>query len=410
MNSNIDFLIVGAGLYGVTVGRILTDLGYQCLIVEKNNHIGGLCYDTVMNDGLYHMHQHGAHVFHTDNIIAQKFFTSYCQLNNYVHSEIIEDETGNIFSLPINLMTLRQVYGLNKREEILNKLEGEQFAASAIYGNRTDAEAIASIKFGKTIYEKLIKDFIEKKYLKECKDLPGSIIEHINLNLDYDFIYFGNEICGLPMDGYTSTLGRIIDGDCNDGENHRPIPCLLNIDIKDNIKNWISLPNRNIIYCGAIDELLEYKLGQLEWKSLEILSAPYECTGDNTQGIAVINYINKKSNITRAVEHSQFYKERITPEVCPFDSIISFEQSVNFDPQKNQRYYAINDEKNNKLFNEYLQLLGKEYPNVLCGGRLGKYKNLDMDETILEAILDARNINAFYKNIEKENNDRSTGE
>ena len=39
---NYDFLIVGAGFFGATCARLLTDKGYKCLIIEKNSYVGGL--------------------------------------------------------------------------------------------------------------------------------------------------------------------------------------------------------------------------------------------------------------------------------------------------------------------------------------------------------------------------------
>ena len=38
-----DFLVVGAGLYGETFARRVTDAGFNCLVIEKRSHIAGNC-------------------------------------------------------------------------------------------------------------------------------------------------------------------------------------------------------------------------------------------------------------------------------------------------------------------------------------------------------------------------------
>ena len=89
MISNIDFLIVGAGLYGATIGRLLTDAGFNCLIIERRNHIGGNIYSEKING--YDKHVYGAHIFHTDNYQVEAFVKQYSEWNNYRHNVIATD-------------------------------------------------------------------------------------------------------------------------------------------------------------------------------------------------------------------------------------------------------------------------------------------------------------------------------
>ena len=48
-------------------------------------------------------------------------------------------------------------------------------------------------------------------------------------------------------------------------------------------------------------------------------------------------------------------------------------------------YYPVNNEQNNKLFEEYRKLAEQE-KNVIFGGRLGNYKYYDMDAVIASAL------------------------
>jgi UDP-galactopyranose mutase len=84
---------------------------------------------------------------------------------------------------------------------------------------------------------------------------------------------------------------------------------------------------------------------------------------------------------TRYIEHHWFnpinkeYNNICITEEIPQDWDISKEP-----------YYPINNNKNSELYNKYLELLKSKYPNIILGGRLGKYKYYDMDDTIYEAM------------------------
>ena len=52
-------------------------------------------------------------------------------------------------------------------------------------------------------------------------------------------------------------------------------------------------------------------------------------------------------------------------------------------------YYPVNNDQNNKLFEEYKKLAEQE-KNVIFGGRLGNYKYYDMDKVIEAALETAK--------------------
>jgi len=61
----IDYLIVGAGLYGATFAQSATENGKTCLVIDKRPHIAGNAYTENIH-GIT-VHKYGAHIFHTDN-------------------------------------------------------------------------------------------------------------------------------------------------------------------------------------------------------------------------------------------------------------------------------------------------------------------------------------------------------
>ena len=131
-----------------------------------------------------------------------------------------------------------------------------------------------------------------------------------------------------------------------------------------------------------IDEYFDYKIGNLEYRSLKFENEELKDI-DNYQGVAVVNYTDSNTKYTRIIEHKHFefgtQKGTIITKEYPKTWKIG-----------DEAYYPINDEKNTKLYNEYQELAKKE-KNVIFGGRLGMYKYFDMDKVIEEALKLANN-------------------
>ena len=115
-----DYLIVGSGMFGSVCARELTDKGYKCLVIEKRNHIGGNCY-TENKDGI-NIHKYGPHIFHTSNKEIWDYINQFAKFNNFVNRPKVFYK-NSLYSFPINLFTLHQIYGVTTPEEAKNKLE-----------------------------------------------------------------------------------------------------------------------------------------------------------------------------------------------------------------------------------------------------------------------------------------------
>lgn len=369
MISNIDFLIVGAGLYGATIGRLLTDAGFNCLIIERRNHIGGNIYSEKING--YDKHVYGAHIFHTDNYQVEAFAKQYSEWNNYRHN-VIATDNKKLYHLPFNMNTYYDIFDVCSPAKAKSIIEEEVKKYGVDNPRNLEEQAINLV--GKTIYNKLIKNYTEKQWGKKCNELSPDIIKRLPLRFSFDNNYFNDRFQAIPKNGYTVFVKNII-GD---------IPCICNTEFdyeywKDKVKT--------IIYCGSIDELLNYELGELEWRSLKFKDTSYIYNGSNGQGTSVKNDVSKHK-YTRYIEHMWFTPEKVYNGIT---SIITSEQPVKW-KKGNEKYYPINNNYTETLYNAYLDLLHKKMPNVELGGRLGKYKYFDMDDTILEAMKDAEKL------------------
>ena len=376
----MNILIVGAGFYGLTIGRLLTNIGHNCKIIDRRNHIGGNCYDKPIesNNKIITIHKYGPHIFHTSNEKVIDFISKYMKLNSFVLNIIAKDDKNKIYHLPFNMNTFYDVFGTSDIFTIKSLINKEIRVAGLINKIPENLEEKAIQMVGTTIYNTLIKNYTEKQWNKKCTELSPDIIKRLPLRYYYDNSYHDikDQYRGIPIGGYTKVCQNIIDG--IEGENKLNI--LLGIDFKD-----IKEKYDKIIYCGAIDELLEYKFGPLQWRSLKFENIEYEFRYEDSMGTAQTNLVGTQRG-TRIIDHIYFTPENLE-EFIGKKTIQTLEIPDDWEIGK-ERYYSINNEESEDLYNKYVEECKKIYPNIILGGRLGKYKYLDMDKTILEAIKD----------------------
>jgi len=96
----MKILVVGAGLYGCTIARLLKDNGHQVEIAEQTNDIGGMCYTYWMHD--IEVHKFGPHIFHTDNEWAWQFVNKFDSFNRYEH-HVLAKHNNDMYFMPFNL-------------------------------------------------------------------------------------------------------------------------------------------------------------------------------------------------------------------------------------------------------------------------------------------------------------------
>jgi UDP-galactopyranose mutase len=352
-----DYLIVGAGFFGSVCARLLTDAGKKCLVIDKRDHIGGNCF-TENIEGI-NVHKYGAHIFHTNDEKIWNFVRRYSEFNNYINSPVANYE-GKLFSLPFNMWTFYQLWGVKTPEEAKAKIEQQQFK-----GNPTNLEEQALSMVGRDIYEILIKGYTKKQWMTEPKNLPKFIIKRLPVRFTFDNNYFNDRFQGIPVNGYTSIFNKMLDG----------IELKLNVDFFSDRLHFESLASK-IIYTGPIDRFFNYQFGKLNYRTLRFENKLLEI--ENFQGNAVCNYTEESVPFTRIIEHKHF--EFGTQK----HTIITHEYPEIWEEGKTP-YYPVNDDLNNQVFNKYKKL-SEEFKNYIFGGRLADYKYYDMHQVIGSAF------------------------
>ena len=356
-----DYLIVGSGLFGTTFANLATKDGKKVLVIERRNHIGGNVY-TENIEGI-NVHRYGAHIFHTDYKDVWDYVNSFVEFNRYTNSPIAR--IGNeIYNMPFNMNTFAKIWDdVFTPEDALRHINEEK---KEITGEPKNLEEQAISLVGRSIYEKLIKGYTEKQWNRDCKDLPAFIIKRLPVRLVYDNNYFNDQYQGIPIGGYTKLIENMLEG----------IEVQLNINFFDDVDYYKSLAKK-VVYTGAIDEYFNYSLGKLEWRSLKFDTKIFD--KENYQGNAVVNYTGHEVEYTRVIEHKHFEFDTTSSK-----TVVTFEYPADYE-EGMEKYYTVNDDKNNFLANQYRSLADKE-KNVIFGGRLAEYKYYDMDDVIKRAF------------------------
>lgn len=360
-----DYIIVGAGLFGSVCARELKKMGKSVLVVEKRSHIAGNVYTEEL-EGI-HVHKYGAHIFHTNNEEVWKYVNQFAKFNDYINSPIANYK-GEFYSLPFNMNTFQQMWGVNTPDEAKEKID---YQRREIQGEPRNLEEQAISLVGRDIYEKLIKGYTEKQWGRDCRELPAFIIKRIPVRFTYDNNYYNAKYQGIPIGGYTKLVESMLEG----------IEVLLNTDYFDRKEEFNEMADK-IIYTGPIDAYFDYRLGYLQYRLVRFET---ECLDmKDYQRNAVVNYTDRETPWTRIIEHKWFeFGKDINGNDIP-KTVISKEYSLEWQAG-DEPYYPVNDEENTKLYQEYRELASHEN-NVIFGGRLGEYRYYDMDQVIEAAL------------------------
>jgi UDP-galactopyranose mutase len=358
INMMYDYLIVGSGLFGSTFAYEMTKVGKKCLIIESKEHIAGNCY-TENKDGI-NIHTYGPHIFHTNDKGIWEWVNQFAEFNNYRHCVRVSYD-DKMYSFPINLMTLNQLWGVKTPEEAKAKLK----SVSIPNDNPQNLEEWILSQVGEDIYKTFVKGYTTKQWGKLPKELPTFIIKRLPIRTSFDDNYYFDKYQGIPIGGYTKMFEKMLEGI----EVRTGVDYFLDKEYYDSIA-------KKVVFTGKIDEFFNYQFGELEYRTLSFVNERLDV--EDYQGCAQVNYGDENVPYTRITEHKHFEKSdsKVT--------WISKEYSMTY-KNGDIPYYPINDEKNNKIYNQYKEL-SNQYPNIIFGGRLSEYKYYDMHQIIGSAL------------------------
>ena len=374
--AHYDYLIVGSGLYGATFAYKAKQAGKKVFVIDKRPHLGGNVYCENI-EGI-NVHKYGAHIFHTNNKEVWNFVNSIVEFNRYTNCPVA-DYKGELYNLPFNMNTFNRMWpDVRTPAQAQTKIDNQRAEAIAFLGGREpqNLEEQALCLVGKDIFYKLIKEYTEKQWGRDCKELPAFIIKRLPVRMVFDNNYFNDRYLVIPIGGYNKLIEGLLEGS----------EYKIGVDFfYSKYKDWRKYADK-LVYTGAVDEYFDYKLGKLDWRTVSFKTRVENTP--NYQGNAVVNYTSHNEPYTRVIEHKHF--EMFGQEVydCP-KTVVSEEYSTEY-KEGMEPYYPVNDDCNNELADKYRRLAEQEV-GVIFGGRLGQYKYFDM-APLIEQVLNIESI------------------
>lgn len=377
---DVDFLVVGAGFFGLTVARELVDHGYHVLVIDRRNHIGGNAYSAVDVETGIEIHEYGSHLFHTNNWMVWDYANRFTSFTPYIH-RVYATHRGQVYPLPINLGTINQFFRANYNPDEARALIAQQAGEMDIEPTNLVEKGISLI--GGPLYRAFIEGYTEKQWRTNAEDLPASIISRLPVRYTYDNRYFDDKYQGLPRDGYTAWLENMVD--------HPSIGVMLETDFFDttqDVNRDNVVGNIPVIYTGPVDRYFDYEEGLLGWRTLDFEKEIVDTR--DFQGCPVMNYSDTDVPYTRIHEFRHYHPERENRHSQ--EKTVIMREYSRFAGAEDEPYYPVNTPENRTRLGKYRWLMNAEKTKgVFFGGRLGTYQYLDMHMAIGSALSLTRN-------------------
>jgi len=359
--------IAGAGLSGAVIARELAEKGYLIEVFETREHIGGNCYTYRDKDTGIMVHKYGPHIFHTNDEKVWNYINRFGRFMPYIN-RVKTTVKGEVYSMPINLHTInqffRKAFSPNEAKEFIKSKADQTIKEPKSF----EEQALKMI--GKELYEAFFKGYTLKQWEIDPKNLPANILKRLPIRFNYDDNYFNHKYQGIPKEGYTEVIKNIFD--------HPNIKIFLKTKFTKNLIDKYD----HIFYSGTIDGFFGYIYGRLPYRTLDFEELKLDI--EDYQGCAVMNYGDIEVSYTRITEHKHF---------VPWEEhkkTIIFKEYSRKCGDNDIPYYPVNLVGNNELLNKYKELARRE-KKVTFVGRLGRYKYMDMDLVIKEALVIGKN-------------------
>ncbi len=393
-----DVLVVGAGIFGLTVAeRLATQQGKRVLVVDKRDHIGGNAYSEFDTETGIECHKYGAHLFHTSDETVWRYVNQFTKFTSYVHHVYAmyqrkDAERPEVFPMPVNLGTINQFFRSNYTPDEARELIARQAKNNpAAKENRQPAnlaeQGISLI--GEPLFNAFIKNYTAKQWQTPAEELSPDIIKRLPVRYTYNNRYFKDTHEGLPQDGYEAWFQRMVE---SGNRSRGSVTVKLKTDyFKDaNIKR-LRDDGVTTIYTGPIDQFYDYQFGELSWRSLKLDKEVVNV--HDFQGCPVMNYNDLEPKFTRIHEFKHFHPERADdvvkwPGYAPdYNKTVIVREYSKAWQQGDEPYYPINTAKDKAKLAKYQGLArADKSKQIYFGGRLGEYAYYDMDKSFASAL------------------------
>jgi len=361
MEMSLRILMVGAGLSGAVIGRMLAEADHDVTVIDARPHVAGNCHTARDPETGVMVHTYGPHIFHTDDVEVWDYVNAHAKFMPY-RNRVKTVSGDRVYALPINLHTINQFYGLTLNPDQARALIDQKADHTITDPKSFEDQALRFL--GRELYEAFFKGYTQKQWGREPSALPASILKRLPVRFNYDDNYFAHRFQGIPAEGYTALVESVLA--------HPRLKVHLNHRFDPSARGGFD----HVFYSGPLDGWFGYDIGRLGYRTLDFERFRYQ--GDY-QGCAVMNFGEVDVPWTRITEHKHF-----APWESHDGSVLYREFARACGPE-DMPYYPIRLVEEQKLLSAYVERAEAE-TGVTFVGRLGTYRYLDMDVTIREAL------------------------
>lgn len=368
------FLIIGAGFSGATLARQLAE-GMECSVEiwDERLHIAGNCHTERDTKTGVMLHKYGPHIFNTDDDRVWRYVNRFGNFRPFIN-RVKACTSRGMFSMPINLLTINQLFG-----KTMSPDEAKSFVASLgdldiVEPQNFEEQALKML--GRELYETFFKDYTIKQWGCHPKNLPASVLKRLPIRFNYDDNYYEKKYQGIPAEGYTEVIRRILD--------HPQLKVYLGKPFAVSEFQHSSVSDfSHVFFTGPIDAFFSHSEGSLGYRTVTFERIETEAT--DYQGNAVINYPTLDVPYTRIHEHKHF-----TPWETHHNTVAFREYSKETE-SGDIPYYPKRLTADRALLRKY-RSLAEEFSHSPEGfpvsflGRLATYRYMDMEAVINEAL------------------------
>lgn len=355
-----DYLVVGAGLTGATIARVLHDEGLRVLVVERRAAPGGNVHDHLHASGI-RVHTYGPHYFRTDSDAIWSFVNRFAEF--YRYEARLTSRVGDRY----------EPWPLTRSQ--VTRLVGDDWQPG-FTGTPSNFEEASLRLMPRAIYETFVKGYTQKQWGIAPHCLAASLVQRFQIRADDDDRLSQKRYQGLPIGGYAALMRRLLS----------TIPTVLNCDY---LRERTALPKADrIVYTGPIDDYFGAPFGRLRYRRQCRVNTYLPEVAQVQPNVQVNNPDLAAGPHVRTIEWKHLMP---AAEVRRARGTVITTETAADATQPDEYEYPFPDEENQQLYRRY-RTCAASLDRVLICGRLGEYRYYDMDQSIGRALHLARRL------------------
>lgn len=360
-----DWLVVGAGLSGATLAeRIATQMGQRALVIDRRPHVAGNAYDEADESGI-RVHRYGAHIFHTNSQRVWDYLSAFTSWIPYTHRVLGQVGTTTV-PIPFNLTSLYSLvpnWAEAIEERLLAQVGPEKTISVLALLEHPDASLN---KLGEFVYENIFRGYTIKQWGLRPEQIDRAVTGRVPIVVSRDDRYFRDRHQGIPEDGYTAMVERMLD--------HPLIALETGVEFRRASQR---IRYDRVVFTGPIDEFFGFAHGSLPYRSLRFVNETLAV--DRLQPVAVVNHPGEVP-YTRVIEHAHFADQHAGRTTVTYEFPEAYERNAN------EPYYPLPTPDSRARYEQYARTAAKLKGQAVFSGRLAEYRYYDMDQAVAHAL------------------------